>query len=105
MRTVNLCQVFGRLLRDFNILLLKKKTVGDGATGKTCCLHVFTKGVFPERYVPTVFDTTIVDLEVTTKKGTKEPVRMSLWVRPKLFHPIPQNSQKIFFFWLIISTF
>eukprot|EP01092_Planopodium_desertum_P015527 TRINITY_DN8257_c0_g1_i4.p1 TRINITY_DN8257_c0_g1~~TRINITY_DN8257_c0_g1_i4.p1 ORF type:complete len:215 (-),score=2.98 TRINITY_DN8257_c0_g1_i4:128-736(-) len=58
---------------------IKLVIVGDGATGKTCCLHVFTKGVFPERYVPTVFDTTIVDLEVTTKKGTKEPVRMSLW--------------------------
>ncbi|XP_026237716.1 transforming protein RhoA-like isoform X2 [Urocitellus parryii] len=37
---------------------IKKKlvSVGDGASGKTCLLIVFSKDQFPEVYVPTVFE-------------------------------------------------
>lgn len=39
--------------------------VGDGACGKTCLLFVFSRGAFPDIYVPTVFDnyTANVDLD------------------------------------------
>ncbi|KAI8322944.1 GTP-binding protein, rho subfamily [Martensiomyces pterosporus] len=50
--------------------------IGDGATGKTCLLYTFREGQFPpdNRYIPTVFDTCIVDMEV---RG--HPVELSLW--------------------------
>jgi GTPase SAR1 family protein len=37
-------------------IAIKCVAVGDGAVGKTCLLYVFGKKVFPEEYVPTVFD-------------------------------------------------
>ncbi|KAJ3412200.1 GTP-binding protein Rho1 [Chytridiales sp. JEL 0842] len=45
---------------------IRKKIVivGDGAGGKTCLLIVFTKGVFPEEYVPTVFENHVVDVQL-----------------------------------------
>ena len=48
--------------------------VGDGACGKTCLLNVFSKGVFPEVYVPTVFESWVADLEVSGKN-----VELALW--------------------------
>lgn len=48
--------------------------VGDGACGKTCLLIVFSKGEFPEVYVPTVFENYVADVEVDGRH-----VELSLW--------------------------
>lgn len=55
---------------------LRKKLVivGDGACGKTCLLIVFSKGTFPEVYVPTVFENYVADVEVDGKH-----VELALW--------------------------
>ncbi|SCU95646.1 LAMI_0F03158g1_1 [Lachancea mirantina] len=47
-----------------NNLRKKLVIVGDGACGKTCLLIVFSKGQFPEVYVPTVFENYVADVEV-----------------------------------------
>ncbi|KAL3320449.1 hypothetical protein Ciccas_000862 [Cichlidogyrus casuarinus] len=55
--------------------LRKKLTiVGDGTCGKTCLLMTYVRGVFPEVYVPTVFENYISDLEVDNKN-----VELALW--------------------------
>ncbi|CAK7896539.1 GTP-binding protein Rho1p [[Candida] anglica] len=48
--------------------------VGDGACGKTCLLIVFSKGTFPEVYVPTVFENYVADVHVDGRK-----VELALW--------------------------
>lgn len=55
---------------------IRKKLVivGDGACGKTCLLIVFSKGQFPEVYVPTVFENYVADVEVDGKH-----VELALW--------------------------
>ncbi|KAJ2798097.1 GTP-binding protein Rho1, partial [Coemansia furcata] len=54
----------------------KMVVIGDGACGKTCLLQTFRDGAFPsdDRYIPTVFDVCIVDLE--QKRGV---VELALW--------------------------
>ncbi|KZT59394.1 GTP-binding protein rho1 [Calocera cornea HHB12733] len=52
----------------------KLVVVGDGACGKTCLLIVFSKGTFPEVYVPTVFEAYVADVEVDGKM-----VELALW--------------------------
>ncbi|KAG1148817.1 hypothetical protein G6F37_003848 [Rhizopus arrhizus] len=55
---------------------IRKKLVivGDGACGKTCLLTVFSRGSFPEAYVPTVFESYVADVEVDNKH-----VELALW--------------------------
>ncbi|KAJ2722505.1 GTP-binding protein Rho1 [Coemansia sp. Benny D115] len=48
--------------------------VGDGACGKTCLLIVFSKGTFPEVYVPTVFENYVADVDVDGRR-----VELALW--------------------------
>ncbi len=46
--------------------------VGDGACGKTCLLIVFSKGYFPDSYVPTVFENYVSDISVEEGKVLEE---------------------------------
>jgi len=48
--------------------------VGDNSCGKTALLIIFSKGTFPEVYVPTVFENYVADVEVD---GI--PVKLALW--------------------------
>ncbi|XP_061163301.1 ras-like GTP-binding protein rhoA [Saccostrea echinata] len=48
--------------------------VGDGSTGKTCLLMVFSRDQFPDVYIPTVFETYVADIEVDNKQ-----VELALW--------------------------
>ncbi|KAI9301360.1 Rho1 GTP-binding protein [Cunninghamella echinulata] len=52
----------------------KLVAVGDGAIGKTCLLTVFALSEFPERYVPTIFESHVADMVVDGKK-----VELALW--------------------------
>lgn len=42
--------------------------VGDGASGKTCLLIVFSEDRFPEMYIPTVFENYVADINVDGKQ-------------------------------------
>jgi len=55
---------------------IKRKLViiGDGATGKTSLLSVFTLGFFPKDYLPTVFEHYVSDCRVDGKS-----VQLALW--------------------------
>ncbi|KAK9511385.1 hypothetical protein O3M35_000050 [Rhynocoris fuscipes] len=57
-----------------NVLRKKLVIVGDGDCGKTCLLIVFSQDKFLERYLPTVFDNYVADIEVDGKQ-----VQLSLW--------------------------
>ncbi|GME74278.1 hypothetical protein B5S28_g2106 [[Candida] boidinii] len=55
---------------------IRKKLVivGDGACGKTCLLIVYSKGSFPDVYVPTVFENYVSDVNVGGRR-----VELALW--------------------------
>ncbi|CAO3626561.1 unnamed protein product [Cunninghamella blakesleeana] len=61
---------------------LRKKTpvhrklvvVGDGSIGKSSILNVFIKGVFPQDYLPTVFENYVHELTVDG-----QTVELSIW--------------------------
>ncbi|KAH3902463.1 probable GTP-binding protein RHO1 [Saccharomycodes ludwigii] len=61
---------------SYNANSIRKKLVivGDGACGKTCLLIVFSKGKFPEVYVPTVFENYVADVEIDGRR-----VELALW--------------------------
>lgn len=48
---------------------IRKKLVviGDGSCGKTCLLVVFSKNIFPDVYIPTVFENYVADLNIDGK--------------------------------------
>ncbi|RNA00483.1 Cell division control [Brachionus plicatilis] len=46
---------------------IKCVVVGDGAVGKTCLLISYAKNEFPQKYVPTVFDTYAVTINISGK--------------------------------------
>ncbi|XP_048522326.1 rho-related GTP-binding protein RhoA-A-like [Dendroctonus ponderosae] len=48
---------------------IRKKivVVGDGGIGKTCLLTVFATNEFPEKHLPTIFDTYVKDIFVDEK--------------------------------------
>lgn len=52
-----------------NDVMLRQKVaiVGPSACGETCAAIVFTKGTFPEIYVPTIFETYTADIEIETR--------------------------------------
>lgn len=62
------------MVNDGQKLRRKLVIVGDGACGKTCLLIVFSKGTFPEVYVPTVFENYVSDVEVDGRR-----VELALW--------------------------
>jgi len=65
------------ILRDdlrSDMMRRKLVIIGDGACGKTCALDTFTKGRFPEVYVPTVFENYVSSIEVD-----KYCVELDLW--------------------------
>ncbi|KAL1927775.1 hypothetical protein VTP01DRAFT_3596 [Rhizomucor pusillus] len=53
----------------------KLVVVGDGGCGKTSLLVVYQKGAFPERYVPTVFENYIANVQLDNGKV----VELALW--------------------------
>ncbi|ORY96499.1 P-loop containing nucleoside triphosphate hydrolase protein [Syncephalastrum racemosum] len=53
----------------------KLVVVGDGGCGKTSLLVVYQRGAFPERYVPTVFENYIANVELDNGRV----VELALW--------------------------
>jgi small GTP-binding protein len=49
--------------------------VGDGGCGKTCMMVTYAHGVFPERYVPTVFENYLTKVQAPSGKV----VELALW--------------------------
>ena len=61
-----------------NATRLRKKLVivGDGTCGKTCLLIVYSKGYFPEVYVPTIFENYVADIPLDKQETI---IEMALW--------------------------
>lgn len=66
--------------------------VGDGACGKTCLLFAFTKDEFPDKYIPTVFENYVSDIEVDGKL-----VELALWDTAGVFqnHCSPVHAPRL----------
>ena len=48
--------------------------IGNGGSGKTSLLTVFTKGTFPQNYVPTVFENDVKDMKLGN-----ENIELAMW--------------------------
>lgn len=66
--------IFFFFLQEMPVTEKNVVIVGDGASGKTCLLHVFFEDIFPGSYVPTVFDSYQTQIEVEGKL-----VKLVLW--------------------------
>ena len=55
----------------------KLVVVGDGACGKKCLRLVFSLNKFPEYYIPTVFETYVVELTVDGRKVNQPGIRLA----------------------------
>lgn len=63
-----------------NPIRLRKKLVivGDGTCGKTCLLIVYSKGTFPDVYVPTIFENYVAEIPVMLPEKYVDPVNPQL---------------------------
>ena len=52
----------------------KLVVVGNGACGKTCLLYAFAKDEFPDKYIPTVFESDVSSIKVDGRL-----VELALW--------------------------
>ena len=64
----------GRLHTMMPAIRKKLVIVGDGACGKTCLLTVFSKDRFPDVYIPTIFESSVANIEVDGNQ-----VELALW--------------------------
>ena len=48
--------------------------IGNGGSGKTSLLTVFSKGTFPQHYVPTVFENDVKDVKIEN-----DTIELAIW--------------------------
>eukprot|EP00092_Neocalanus_flemingeri_P083776 GFUD01105165.1.p1 GENE.GFUD01105165.1~~GFUD01105165.1.p1 ORF type:complete len:189 (-),score=46.47 GFUD01105165.1:44-610(-) len=54
-------------MADEELIVKKIVIIGDGACGKTSLMTVYKDGVFPEKYIPTIFENTTKSVEFDGK--------------------------------------
>ena len=64
------------IMAEDNLETKKLVIIGDGACGKTCILEVFEKGIFPDKYMPTVFHTSKKKIPHPTKAGEEAELQL-----------------------------
>jgi small GTP-binding protein len=80
---------------------LKATLVGDGGVGKSCLLQTYIEGNFPEEYVPTALDPTVVTLLINGENVNLELIDINAYaeeydrVKPYVW---PFNGTDIYLF-------